>query len=422
MASTNQPKKFRKRDVLIYAVIIIAVLLTVVVAAEVIEHLPSNRKKNGDDLNPPAVTTTAATTAEETTPEVTTTEATTTEATTTVTTTATTPATTTEVTTTTPPATEPPATEAPKTKATEKKTETKALEMGEDTKPADAVDEPETIADDFSETGYNNNIKNIVLIGVDKRDELEESKLYRTGGQSDVILIVSMNLKTKQFFMVSVNRDLCVPVENYSSTGFSYGWVDEQIALAYAYGDGGRASGKNVLKSLNKLMGDDIQFLGYIAAPIPIVSTVATKVGGVEVYIEDDFTGVDDTLVQGTTVNLLGQHAENFVRARMAMKYSNKNSLRMDRQITFMKAFINKAKTEMSAQQLIDLYTDILDMVKTNMGKKEITKWIAEAYDYEFAGITKITGTEGEPKHNARCTYIKPEEIAKTVKELYYKK
>lgn len=425
MAKEKNTKKLRKRDVLIYGVIIAAVLLAVIGAAELIEHMPANSAKSDGTLSTEPSVTTAATEATEavTTTESTTTEVPATEATTSETTPATEPTTiattAAPVTTTEAPATKPPQTEAPKT-TTEAAT-SKELEMPEDTAPANAsAEEPDAIADNYTETGYNNNIKNIVLIGVDT-SELAEHDQYRTGGQSDVIMIVSMNLKTKEFFIVTVNRDLCVPIENYSAIGSSYGWVDEQISLAYAYGDGGRSSGRNVLKSLHKLMGDEINFLGYIAAPIPIVSTVADKVGGVEVYVEDDFSGVDETLRQNTTVNLLGIHAENFVRARMNMKVSNKNTLRMNRQITFMTSFIEKAKNEMSAKQLVDLYTDVLDMVKTDMGKSEITKWIMQAYDYKFTGFYKVDGTEGERIHGSRCTYIEPEEISALIKKLYYK-
>lgn len=443
MAKDKKPIKLRKRDILIYAVIVAVVFLTVVIAAEVVEHLPSNRAKNNAADGTPATEAVepadsaddadAAVTTEDTRiPETQPATDSVTEPTTTATE-ATTP--------TTVPATEPtapPATEAPKTtekpktekvttepeaediEETEETENVSELEMPEDNgQPENALTEDE-IPDSYTATGYNNNIKNIVLIGVDEK-QLGVHDAYRTGGQSDVILILSMNLKTKEYFIVTVNRDLSVPVENYARDGGSYGWVDEQIALAYAYGDGGRSSGKNVLKSLNMLFGNDLNFLGYIAAPIPIVSTVADKVGGVEVYIEDDFSGVDDTLKMGTTVNLTGIHAENFVRSRMNMKYSNKNSLRMNRQMTFMQAFINKAKTEMSAQQLVDLYSDILDMVMTDMGKGDITKWIMTAYDYQFTGFYKVEGLEGERKNNARCTYIVPEEV-QTVRDLYYKK
>lgn len=276
--------------------------------------------------------------------------------------------------------------------------------------------------DEYSEFGYNNNIKNIVLIGVD-RPELGQYVYYRSGGQSDVIMILSMNMKTKEYWLVSVNRDLAVPVENFSQRGDSYGFVNEQIALAYAYGDGGRSSGNNVLKSLNFLFSDNIPFLGYIAAPIPIVATLADAVDGVPVEITDDFTGVDDTLVQGTTVVLRGQHAENFVRARKAMTNDPYNAARMTRQFTFLNAFIAKARSEMTANQVVELYDDLTSMTKTNMGRADIVKWILTAYDYEFKGLYRIDGKRRTDSflHNAPFNDIVSSEV-QDVLNLYFKR
>ena len=416
-------KKFRKRDILIFGAAIVAVLVVVLGVSAAVEHLPANRRHTNDIVTTPQVTSAPAT---EPVPETTPVPATTEPVTETTPPTTTEPVTTTEATTTTVPTTvaTTPATTTVTTAATTVTTTeaAKELTLSEDVKPENATEEPETesISDeDYAANGYNKNIKNIVLIGVDKRN-LAVSDYYRMGGQSDFILIVSFNLKTKEYFMVSVNRDLAVPVENYDQIGNSYGFVTEQIALSYAYGDGGRSSGRNVMKSLNAVLGDDIQFLGYIAAPMAIIGTATDLVGGVEVLVEDDFTGVDETLIQGQKVLLKGFHAENFVRARMNMKESNKNSLRMGRQITFMEAFIKKVKNTMSANEVVNLYTEVMKLTKSDMGKSDITKWILNCYDYEFKGIYRLDGTEGERIGGARATYADRDDIYEIAK-LYYK-
>lgn len=355
----SKSKKLRKRDVLTYVIIIAAVFAVVIIAAEIIEHLPTKRPEDDRDsakTSEPVVSDDMS---------------------------------------------------------------DDELVLADDGVPDNVMAEYDGDLSSLMSGRYNNNIKNIVFIGVD-RQELVESDYYRTGGQSDVIIVFSMNLKTKEYFMLSINRDLAVPVENYATNGGSYGIVDEQIALSYAYGNGGRPSGRNVMKSLNWLLGSDIKFLGYVATPIPIISTMADAVDGVEVTVLDDFSGVDDTLVMGEKVTLRGKQAETYVRARMTMKESNTNSLRMNRQIQFMEAFMSKAKRTMTANQLVDLYTDTLDIVKTDMGRADITKWILTCYDYEFKGVYRIDGEEGEWLHDARCTYYDVDEVAALVQELYY--
>ena len=427
MAKAKQP---RKRDFLWAAIAVVAVLAVVVIAAHAVEGSRSRPKVDLGDIttgatsSEPAATTAATeeTTVSETEP------------------TAPPTVTVTEET------TEPPVTEAPETtvteapateaKVTESKPSTTAepakdLVMPEDTgAPAEARPvavttkateaAEEVIDDDYSETGYNHNIKNIVLLGVDKQ-ELGENSLFRTGGQSDVMLILSLNLKTKEYFILYVNRDLAVPVENYSSVGYSYGFVDEQICLAYAYGDGSRLSGRNALQSLHALLGDELSFEGFIAAPIPIVSILADAVGGVEVTIKDNFEGVEDDFKMGETVLLKGAQAETFIRSRMWMPDDDHNSARMTRQIDFMTSFVKKAKETLTADEAVDLFNDLMDMTVTDMSASEITKWILTGYDYQFKGFYRIDGTEGERKHNARCTYPDYDEVNELVHELYYK-
>lgn len=285
-------------------------------------------------------------------------------------------------------------------------------------KPTEAVSETELTS--TSHTGlYNSNIKNILLIGVDKY-ELKEEDLFRRAGQSDVIMVLSMNMKTKEYFIVTINRDLAVPVENYSTIGESYGFVTEQIALSYAYGDGTRLSGRNTMKSVNLLLGD-IPFLGYVAAPISIISTLADAVDGVPVLIEDDFTGVDDTLIQGEVAVLRGAHAETFCRARKAMKNDPYNEFRMTRQLAFATSFMDRAKSTLSAKQAVKLYDKMTDIIQTDMGKSDITKWIANAYDYEFKGFYRIDGEYGEMMHDAPSMVVDYDQVNELVQELYYK-
>ncbi len=411
MAKAKQP---RKRDFLWAAIAVAAVLIVVVVASEIIEKAQARPKVDLGAITSPETTAAETTVTEETAPETTVPE--------------TTPAPETTVTTT--PAPETTVTTTAETTASESKATQPPVQdivMPEDTgAPPDARPVAVTtkagseLPDDYSETGYNHNIKNIVLLGIDKQ-ELGENPIFRTGGQCDVILIVSMNLKTNEYFILDINRDLCVPVENYSNIGYSYGFVDEQIELSYGYGDGSRVSGRNTLKSLHALLGDEISFEGFIAAPIPIVRVLADAVGGVEVTIKDNFEGVEDDFKMGETVLLKGAQAETFVRARMLMPDNTQNAARMTRQIDFMTSFVKKAKATMTANQAVEMFDDIMDMVVTDMGQSEITKWILTGYDYTFTGFHRIDGTEGERKNNARCTYPDYDEVHELVQELYYK-
>ena len=88
-----------------------------------------------------------------------------------------------------------------------------------------------------------------------------------------------------------------------------------QLALAHTYGSGEEDSCENtVLAVSNLLYGMEIDH--YVSLTMDGVALLNDLVGGVTVEVLDDFSGIDDTLVQGETVTLKGQQALTYVRSR----------------------------------------------------------------------------------------------------------
>lgn len=435
MKSTNM-KKFTIQDGIKIAGVIGAVLVLVVGVAAAAENL-GKRRRDPVDLTPsgttPAIVTEDITPTEpDTEPTSDTTPDTTPEVTTVPTTEE--PVTTPEPTTAPEEVTTEPTTEKkPETTTTKatKKTETtpKATEETEKTE----ADEPEEADDNrlLSELKYNPNIKNIVFLGTDRND-VGENYYYRTGGQSDTIMIFSFDMKKKEYFVVVVNRNLAVPVQTYDLYGQSLGVEEQQICLAHAYGDGSKVSAYNTILSLSSVLGSDIKYQGFIEMPMSNIGAANDLFGGVTVTIEDDFSGhfndnsgayrsvnsVDFAI--GNTLTLKGDQAHAYLRARMKIKNDPTNNNRMKRQKTYLTSLREKIKTEFTAKQLVSIYDDMLDLIMTDMSKAQITKWILEVYDYEFKGFYELKGIEGPDIVNASAYYPDQEETD-SIKRLYYK-
>lgn len=427
MGSTKQPmKKLTIQDIIKVVAVVAAALVMVIGVAAVVEHMPKNNDRKPVVTQDKPITTPATLATEDelvttpvTEPEPETTAPTTPEPETTLETTTAAPETTPAPTTTTEATTTKATTTAKKTEPTTKATEptTKATEAT--TKKTEATTEKEEANDDYTANGYNNNIKNVVFLGTDRYD-VSEKTFYRTGGQSDTILIISMDLKKKEYFIVNVNRNLVVPIQTYDKYGGSLGIQEQQICLAHAYGDGSKISGRNTLLSLNALLGDDFKWLGFIEMPMNAIGTINDMFGGVKVDIVDDFGSYDPSLVKGTTVLLEGYHAEKYLRGRMRMVGDTTNPARMRRQMHYMDRLRDKIKNEMSAKQLVSIYEDCLDLLLSDMSKAEITKWITQAYDYEFKGYYSIIGEEGPDIIGASAYYVVQDELD-DIKKLYYK-
>lgn len=437
MRSTNNMKKFTIQDGIKIAAAIGAVLVLVVGVSAAAENL-GKRRREPVELNPsgttPAVITEDIVATEPTEPTEPATEPT--------------PVTTPDVTldatpevTTVPTAEEDPVlapeSVAENKPATKKKPATIPASVTEkqdtNTVATDEDDESEEADDNrpLSEMKYNPNIKNIVFLGTDRND-VGEQQYYQYGGQSDTILIYSFDMKKKEYFVVVVNRNLVAQVQKFDLYGASQGTEEMQICLAHAYGDGSNVSAYNTILSLNDLLGSDIKYLGFIEMPAANIGAANDLFGGVTVTIEDDFSGhfndnsgayrsvnsVDFAI--GNTLTLKGDQAHAYLRARMKIKNDPTNNNRMKRQKTYLTALRNKIKTEFTAKQLIKIYDDMLDLIMTNMSKKEITKWILEVYDYKFKGFYDLKGVEG-PNIRGAGAYYPVQEETDAIKRLYYK-
>ena len=126
-------------------------------------------------------------------------------------------------------------------------------------------------------------------------------------------------------------------IRTYDIMGDYAGTNIAQISLSHTYGDGGESSCEDTVYAVsNLLFGIDVD--NYISITTDVVPILNDLVGGVDAPIEDDFSGVDDTLVMGRTVHLQGQHALVFIRARRDMVDDDSNEARMRRQHTYLYA------------------------------------------------------------------------------------
>ena len=136
--------------------------------------------------------------------------------------------------------------------------------------------------------------------------------------------------------------------------------------------------------------------------------------------IEDDFTGVDDTLVQGETVTLMGEHAFNFVHARFNMT-DDANTSRMRRQSAYMTALVAKLREKLAEDDafILELYNAVADYVVTDCDINELSQISEELSTYELSGIVT---PEGETTHDGEYTefYADEKALQQLVADLFY--
>ena len=184
-------------------------------------------------------------------------------------------------------------------------------------------------------------LETVLLLGVDKF-EGETPEGYINNQQADFLLLLVMDKQHETCTAIQLNRDTMTEIQILGVTGEPAGTFTGQLALAHTYGSGEEDSCENtVLAVENLLYGIEINH--YVSLTMDGVALLNDLVGGVPVEVLDDFSGIDDSLVQGETVTLQGQHALTYVRSRGGLEDSS-NLHRMERQRQYLAALQQQLK------------------------------------------------------------------------------
>lgn len=208
--------------------------------------------------------------------------------------------------------------------------------------------EADAPVDDREITYYNGtayarreDLETVLLLGVDKF-EGETPEGYLNNQQADFLLLLVMDKQHETCTPIQLNRDTMTQIRILGVTGEPAGTTTGQLALAHTYGSGEEDSCENtVLAVENLLYGMEIDH--YVSLTMDGVALLNDLVGGVTVEVLDDFSGIDDSLVQGETVTLQGQQALTYVRSRGGLEDSS-NLRRMERQRQYLAALQQQLK------------------------------------------------------------------------------
>ena len=269
---------------------------------------------------------------------------------------------------------------------------------------------------------YDENIETFLVLGLDRYEGETSAESHESGVQADFLMLFVFNNETKQSTAIHINRDTMTKVNKLSVGGTVV--VDtytSQIALAYNYAnaENDKIKCRNTKDSVEYLL-NGIKVDHYLSLTMDAVAAGCDLVGGVEVTVLDDFTGIDDTLIKGQTVTLMGEQALRYVRTRYGLEGST-NSTRMARQQQYINALYDKISDRLKTDEqfLVQLVNTMNDYIVYDSSDEKMMKF-AEKFDgYEFLGIREI---EGESKLGEEFIEFYPDEdsILENVIDLFY--
>lgn len=249
--------------------------------------------------------------------------------------------------------------------------------------------------------------RNIVVFGLDTRD----NSLKR--GNSDTIMIVSINNKTKDIKLVSIYRDTYV---NIPDIGY------KKINAAYANGGYSLA-----LSTINKNF--DLDITEYVTVNFRAVIDVIDRVGGITLDIQKNelktLNGYVRELnrINGTDVRGLASVGKQTVNGTQATAYARirytegGDFKRTERQRIVLSKVFEKVKSS-KLTTILDLIDEIFPQVATNLTKEEIIDLAKGVFSYD---IVEQTGFpfEKEAKNYKKVSYVFPINLEENVLRLH---
>jgi LCP family protein required for cell wall assembly len=231
-----------------------------------------------------------------------------------------------------------------------------------------------------------------LVIGLDKFEGANSSDSYNNDQQADFIMLFVFDHSSKKYSAIHVDRDTIAKINVLGVAGNSIGTVNKQIALSHTYGNGRDVSCRNTADAVSEiLMG--VRVNHYISLKLDSVSIFNDLVGGVEVTVLDDFTGVDNTLVKGETVTLMGEQALTYVRSRHGMDDSS-NGARMKRQQQYLRALYDKTCKVIEDDEnfIVDASLAMSDYIISDRSVTQLQELAKKMTSYEFTEVHELQG------------------------------
>ena len=185
-------------------------------------------------------------------------------------------------------------------------------------------------------------IETFLVLGLDKFEDAVDNSAYTNDQQADFVMLFVIDNNNKSCTLLHINRDTMLDMNILGVAGEKVGSVKQQLALAHTYGSGDQVSCRNTADAVSKLLLN-AKINNYASVTMDAVPLYNDLVGGVEVTVLDDFTGIDDTLVKGETITLNGEQALKYVQSRKGVADSS-NESRMARQKQYLEALNNKTR------------------------------------------------------------------------------
>ena len=265
---------------------------------------------------------------------------------------------------------------------------------------------------------YKDDIINMMFLGIDRNNGLGTDGIG-ANGQADVIAIAAIDSAKSKVTIINVPRDIITDVKVFSSSGGYSGTEKMQIALSFAYGDGGDTSCVNTMSAVRSLFYN-VPISSYFALKMEGVPELNDSIGGVDVTSPETISIFE----KGQKYHLDGEDALLFVQRR-DMESVNANLKRNERQKVYLNSFISKFinQTKSDIGVPINVFNASKPYSFTNLNANRITYLATEfILNKKMAIKMKSVPVTVEKQGNNAANYVKEEQFYELFLDVFYEK
>lgn len=223
-------------------------------------------------------------------------------------------------------------------------------------------------ANNGGEKMYSSNVINVLLCGVDSENGNAKD------GRADLMMLVSINKKTKTITLVSLLRDSWTYMHLPRSDGSYY---DYYFKLNSAYNYGGPTTLLNTIENNYKIEIDQFIAVDFVSFP-----KLIDALGGVTVDVQD----YEANYIRRTSSHKQFPSGRATLNGEQALIYSrirkcdaDSDISRTRRQRAVIKSLVDSAKSA-SNGQLLNAFKQVSPYLRTGYTQSEVFALIAQAY------------------------------------------
>lgn len=258
----------------------------------------------------------------------------------------------------------------------------------------------------------------VLVMGIDRYGPVADSGSYNNRGAADLVMLLIFDETNEICSVLHLNRDTMVEMPVLGIGGREAGTGYGQLALAHTYGSGLEDSCENTRKTVSGLLGG-ISIDHYIAVNMDAVAIANDAVGGVAVYVTEDFSQVDDTIGQGM-VTLKGEQAIHYVRTRKDVG-DQQNLSRMERQQAYIEGFAAsfREKQERDPKFILKVCENVAPYLVTDCTADTISGMIDRYGNYAAGDVVMPEGRSVMGEEYIEF-YVDDQSLDSLLLELFY--